>query len=64
MSGLVNYKGFSLDDTSSLEGRVCVITGGQAGIGREITAQLLALGVSRVYIVARSLSKFEMARKF
>jgi NAD(P)-dependent dehydrogenase (short-subunit alcohol dehydrogenase family) len=64
MTGLINYKGFSLDDTPSLEGRVCVITGGQAGIGKEITAQLLIHDISRVYILARSSSKFESAKKF
>jgi len=64
MTGFVNYKGFSLDGTPSLEGRVCVITGGQAGIGKEITAQLLIHGISQVYVVARSSSKFELAKKF
>ncbi len=64
MTGLINYKGFSLDDTPSLEGRVCVITGGQAGIGKEITAQLLIHGISRVYVLARSSSKFKLAKKF
>lgn len=64
MTGLINYKGFSLDDTPSLEGLVCVITGGQAGIGKEITAQLLIHGISRIYVLARSSSKFESAKKF
>jgi NAD(P)-dependent dehydrogenase (short-subunit alcohol dehydrogenase family) len=64
MTGLISYKGFSLDDTPPLEGRVCVITGGQAGIGKEITAQLLIHGISRVYVLARSSPKFELAKKF
>lgn len=64
MTGLINHKGFSLDDTPSLEGSVCVITGGQAGIGKEITAQLLIHGISQVYVLARSSSKFELAKKF
>jgi NAD(P)-dependent dehydrogenase (short-subunit alcohol dehydrogenase family) len=41
-----------------LAGKVAVITGGQSGIGREITAQLLRHGVAKVYILARSESKF------
>jgi NAD(P)-dependent dehydrogenase (short-subunit alcohol dehydrogenase family) len=64
MTGLINYKGFSLNETSSLEGRICVITGGQAGIGKEIVAQLLIHGITRVYVLARSSSKFEQAQKF
>jgi NAD(P)-dependent dehydrogenase (short-subunit alcohol dehydrogenase family) len=64
MSGLINYKGFSLEDTPSLKDRVCVITGGQAGFGKEITAQLLVHGISKVYILARSAQKYESAKKF
>jgi len=64
MSGLINYNGFSLADTPSLTGRVCVITGGQAGIGKEIVAQLLIHGISKIYILARSARKFELAIKF
>jgi NAD(P)-dependent dehydrogenase (short-subunit alcohol dehydrogenase family) len=63
MTGLINYSGFSLDDTPPLEGRVCVITGGQAGIGKEITAQLLIHGINHIYILARSSSKFDAAKK-
>jgi len=64
MSGLINYKGFSLDDTPSLKDKVCVITGGQAGFGKEITAQLLLHDVSKVYVLARSAEKFEWAKKY
>jgi len=64
MSGLVNYKGFDLKDTPSLQGKVCVITGGQAGIGKEITSQLLIHGISKVYILARSMTKFDEAVKY
>jgi NAD(P)-dependent dehydrogenase (short-subunit alcohol dehydrogenase family) len=64
MTGLINYKGFSLDDTPSLEGRVCVITGGQAGIGKEITAQLLLHCISLVYVLARSSLNSNQQRGF
>jgi NAD(P)-dependent dehydrogenase (short-subunit alcohol dehydrogenase family) len=62
--GLINYQGFSLADTPSLKGYVCVITGGQAGIGKEIVAQLLLHEIAKVYVLARSLSKFESATQF
>ncbi|KAI9838770.1 MAG: hypothetical protein M1837_002336 [Sclerophora amabilis] len=62
MSGLFTYKGFSLSETPSLHGKVAVITGGQAGIGQEITAQLLRHGISKVYVLARRKQKFEEAR--
>lgn len=64
MSGPVNHRGFNLDDTPSLKGKVCVITGGQAGIGKEITAQLLIHGISKVYILARSSEKFGQAVEY
>jgi len=34
MTGLINYRGFSLSETPKLTGKIAVITGGQAGIGR------------------------------
>ncbi len=37
--------------------------GGQAGIGKEIVAQLLIHDISKVYILARSAAKFESARQ-
>ncbi len=63
MTGLINYRGFSLSETPSLDGKVAVITGGQAGIGREITAQLLLHGISKVYILARSEDKYVAAQE-
>ena len=33
MSGLINYRNFSLTDTPSLKSRTAVVTGGNAGIG-------------------------------
>lgn len=58
MSGLVNYKGFDLNDTPNLAGKVAVVTGGQAGIGKEMVAQLLVHGISKVYVLAKSQQKF------
>ncbi|KAI9750000.1 MAG: hypothetical protein M1835_001454 [Candelina submexicana] len=63
MTGLINYQGFSLSETPSLHGKVAVVTGGQAGIGREMTAQLLLHGIEHVYILARSESKYSDALK-
>lgn len=63
ISGFITHKGFELADTRDLSGRVCIITGGQAGIGREIVAQLLLHGISKVYILARTASRYEDAKK-
>ena len=61
--GLVNQRGYELSNIPSLEGRTAVITGGQSGIGREITIRLLLHGISKVYILARTESKYEDAKK-
>lgn len=63
MSGLVNYHGFSLSETPPLTKKVAVITGGTAGIGKEITAQLLLHGISKVYVLARSEEKYVAAKE-
>lgn len=63
-SGLVNYKGFDLNDTPDLTGKVCVITGGQGGIGKEMVAQLLHHRISKVYILAKSMQKFGNACQY
>jgi len=64
MSGLINYNGFSLADTPSLKDKVCVITGGQGGFGKDITAQLLVHDISKVYVLSRSAEKFEKAKDY
>ncbi|KAJ5896587.1 uncharacterized protein N7473_005986 [Penicillium subrubescens] len=61
MSGIFTYHNFSLQDTPYLEGQVAVVTGGQAGIGKEITAQLLLHGIEKVIVVARDENKFKTA---
>ncbi|KAI9875306.1 MAG: hypothetical protein M1830_008641 [Pleopsidium flavum] len=63
MTGLINYRGFSLSETPKLTGKIAVITGGQAGIGREMSAQLLLHGIEKVYILARTPSKYEDSKE-
>ena len=60
--GLVNQRGFDVSDIPNLNQKVAVITGGQSGIGQEISALLLLHGVSKVYILARTKSKYEAAK--
>ncbi|KAJ0163331.1 putative oxidoreductase [Colletotrichum tanaceti] len=50
-----------LTDMPSLEGKVVVVTGGNAGIGLS-TVKFLALGGARVYFTARSKDKADTAR--
>jgi NAD(P)-dependent dehydrogenase (short-subunit alcohol dehydrogenase family) len=64
LMGFVSFKCFSLSETPPLEGKVAVITGGQAGIGKEMTAQLLLHGISKVYIIARNESKYIEANDY
>lgn len=45
-----------------LRGKTCLVTGGSSGIGLAL-AKLLAAGGSRVWILARNLSRLEMARE-
>jgi NAD(P)-dependent dehydrogenase (short-subunit alcohol dehydrogenase family) len=64
MSGIRTYHKFDLKDTPSLSKKVAIVTGGNAGIGREIVAQLLLHDISKVYVLARSSHKFETAKTY
>ncbi|KAJ5232754.1 hypothetical protein N7468_005710 [Penicillium chermesinum] len=63
MTGIFTSRNFALEDTPSLHGQIAVITGGQSGIGQEITAQLLHHGIEKVIVVARSKDKFLVAQE-
>ncbi|OCK86008.1 putative short chain dehydrogenase/reductase [Lepidopterella palustris CBS 459.81] len=63
ITGIITHPNFKLSDTPDLSGKVAVVTGGQAGIGREITAQLLLHGITKVYILARTESKYNDAKE-
>ncbi|KAJ6124830.1 hypothetical protein N7471_012147 [Penicillium samsonianum] len=63
MTGIFTYRNFSLENTPALNGRVAVVTGGQAGIGKEITTQLLLHGIEKVIIIARSEDRYITARE-
>ncbi|KAJ5605908.1 hypothetical protein N7510_008689 [Penicillium lagena] len=54
MTGIFTYRNFSLQDTPDLDGRVAVVT-------VEITAQLLEHGIAKVFLVARSATKYQEA---
>lgn len=64
MSGFINYNGFSLSDTPPLTSKVAIVTGGNAGIGRDIVAQFLLHDISKVIILARSNKKYEASKPY
>lgn len=48
-------------DLSSLQGKVVLVTGGSAGLGKESILQLASLNPSKIYLAARSRTKGEAA---
>ncbi|BCR89104.1 putative short chain dehydrogenase/reductase [Aspergillus chevalieri] len=63
MTGVFTYRNFSLQDTPPQDGKVAVVTGGQGGVGQEITTQFLLNNIEKVFILARNKSKFKDSRK-
>jgi NAD(P)-dependent dehydrogenase (short-subunit alcohol dehydrogenase family) len=64
MTGIITHKNFDLSDTPDLSTKVAVITSGQAGIGREVTAQPLLHRIAAVYILARTESNIQTQRQW
>ncbi|KAJ5084281.1 hypothetical protein NUU61_008860 [Penicillium alfredii] len=63
MTGLFTYRNFDLRDTPALDGRVAVVTVCVFVVSCQITAQLLLHGIAKIFIVARSADKFQIARE-
>lgn len=61
-AGFLPSRKFTMSEVPQLTDRVAAITGGQAGIGAEITVQLLLHGIAKVYVLARTEDKFVAAR--
>ena len=64
MTGIITHKNFDLSDTPDLPAKVAVITSGQAGIGREVTAWPLLHRIAAVYILARTESNIQTQRQW
>ncbi|THY09684.1 hypothetical protein D6D01_09477 [Aureobasidium pullulans] len=50
--------------TSSFEGQTIIITGGNAGLGREAAKHIVRLGATRLIITARDTAKGEAAKQY
>lgn len=62
MTGAMTTRNFALAEMPDVAAQVAVVTGGSAGIGREFCAQLLLHGAAKVYVLARSDSRFSEAK--
>jgi NAD(P)-dependent dehydrogenase (short-subunit alcohol dehydrogenase family) len=56
LSSILNTHNFSLDAIPSMEGKVCLVTGGNSGIGK-VTCRELAKHGAQVILACRSMQR-------